>query len=164
MIIKKGSKILFQGDSITDSGRDRENDTLGFGYVNYISAFFQSMYPEHGCTFINRGISGNRSSDLCERWTRDCIDLRPDVLSIMIGINDTWRKFDSNDPTTIRSFMIITGKSSRVPQMNWGIPIIMSSVCAPASGGQAAVARGFGPENPKDKTACPGIWSNIHTP
>jgi lysophospholipase L1-like esterase len=104
MIIKKGSKILFQGDSITDSGRDRENDTLGFGYVNYISAFFQSMYPEHGCTFINRGISGNRSSDLCERWTRDCIDLRPDVLSIMIGINDTWRKFDSNDPTTDQEF------------------------------------------------------------
>ncbi len=100
MILKKGDTVLFQGDSITDAGRGRENDTLGWGYANYTAALFNSLYPELEVKFINRGISGNRTSDLCDRWQDDCIDLKPDVLSILIGINDTWRRFDSNTPTT----------------------------------------------------------------
>lgn len=100
MIINKDATVLFQGDSITDCGRDRENDTLGNGYPHFIASLFNSMYPELGVKFINRGISGNRTADLVERWTDDCINLKPDVVSILIGVNDTWRRYDSNDITT----------------------------------------------------------------
>ena len=54
--------------------------------------------------FVNRGISGNRVKDLRARWDKDCIDLKPDWVSILIGINDTWRRYDSNDPTSVDSF------------------------------------------------------------
>ncbi|MDD3766999.1 MAG: SGNH/GDSL hydrolase family protein [Eubacteriales bacterium] len=100
MIISKNATVLFQGDSITDCGRDREKDTLGSGYPSLVAAMVGSKYPHLGIKFINRGISGNRAKDLCERWDKDCIDLKPDVLSILIGINDTWRRYDSNDPTS----------------------------------------------------------------
>ncbi|MDR0406194.1 MAG: SGNH/GDSL hydrolase family protein [Clostridiales bacterium] len=99
-MIEKGARVLFQGDSITDCGRDREKDTLGGGYPYFAAALFQSMYPELEATFINRGISGNRTADLVKRWDEDCLALKPDVLSILIGINDTWRGYDSNDPTS----------------------------------------------------------------
>ena len=104
MIIQKDAKVLFQGDSITDCGRDREQGTLGNGYANYTAALFNSLYPELNVTFINKGISGNRTADLCQRWTEDCINLKPDVLSILIGINDTWRRYDSNSPTTAEQY------------------------------------------------------------
>ncbi len=101
MQLKKGSKILFQGDSITDAGRSRENDMeLGTGYPAMISAYLRAIYPELDLDFINRGISGNRVIDLKNRWKADCIDLKPDLVSILIGINDTWRRFDSDMPTT----------------------------------------------------------------
>ncbi len=104
MIIKKGDTVLFQGDSITDCGRDRDSDTLGAGYASFTAALFNSIYPELEVKFINRGISGNRAADLCKRWQEDCIDLKPDVVSILIGINDTWRAFDRNDPTTAEQY------------------------------------------------------------
>ena len=55
-------------------------------------------------TFINRGISGNQVKDLQARWQEDALDLNPDVLSILIGINDTWRRFDANDPTSTQAY------------------------------------------------------------
>lgn len=97
--------ILFQGDSVTDAGRSRTDDTeLGGGYPMFISSWIAAARPAEIYRFLNRGISGNRVKDLKERWTEDCIDLKPDVVSIMIGINDTWRKFDSNDPTSVEQF------------------------------------------------------------
>lgn len=100
-MIKKGSKILFQGDSITDAGRSRSDDSdLGTGYPMMISAYLRAIYPEMDLTVINRGISGNRAVDLKNRWQADCIDIKPDIVSILIGINDTWRRFDSDVPTT----------------------------------------------------------------
>ena len=105
MYIKDNARVLFIGDSVTDCGRSRSDDLdLGNGYVNMISAWFGMKYPEKKVTFLNRGISGNRSEDLVERWEEDSIDLKPDILSILIGINDTWRKFDSNDETKIEDF------------------------------------------------------------
>jgi lysophospholipase L1-like esterase len=101
MMIAEKSTVLFQGDSITDAGRSRENDAaLGGGYPNAVAAWFGAMYPSLGVRFLNRGISGNRAKDLRARWDADCIDLKPDVVSILIGINDTWRAFDRDDPTT----------------------------------------------------------------
>lgn len=105
MDIKKDSLILFQGDSITDCSRLRDDgNDLGKGYAMMTAAAFNAMYPEMHVRFLNRGISGNRAINLKERWQEDCIDLRPDVVSILIGINDTWRKFDRQDPTTVEAF------------------------------------------------------------
>jgi acyl-CoA thioesterase-1 len=103
--IKSHSLILFQGDSITDAGRNRDDGNhLGSGYVMLIAAWHSALYPEKKIHFLNRGIGGDRSKDLIARWDEDCLDIKPDVLSIMVGVNDTWRKFDSNDPTSAEQF------------------------------------------------------------
>lgn len=105
MKIKENSIVLFQGDSITDAGRSRENDScMGAGYPMMTSAWFNALYAEMNITFYNRGISGNRVKDLKERWQTDCLDLKPDLVSILIGINDCWRRYDSNDPTSVDDF------------------------------------------------------------
>ncbi len=96
--------ILFQGDSITDAGRDYETKDLGPGYPAKIYAYLQTFCADKNIKVINKGISGNRVKDLKARWTEDCIALKPDILSILIGINDTWRRYDSSDPTTVESF------------------------------------------------------------
>ncbi len=96
-------RILFQGDSVTDVGRNREDfDGLGNGYVKFIVEQLSST--QEGMECLNRGISGNRVIDLQERWQEDCLDLKPDVLSILIGINDVWRRYDSNDPTSVEAY------------------------------------------------------------
>jgi acyl-CoA thioesterase I len=99
-LIEQNAVVLFQGDSITDAGRSRESDAdLGRGYAQLVAAWFSALYPERNVTFINRGISGNRATDLVARWQQDCLDLKPTWVSILIGINDTWRRYDANDPT-----------------------------------------------------------------
>lgn len=105
MLIKDNFTVLFQGDSVTDAGRSYEDDSnLGWGYPMLISSWFTALYPEKQVKFINRGVSGNRVVDLQSRWDRDCIDVKPDVVTILIGINDCWRKYDSNDPTSAEKF------------------------------------------------------------
>jgi len=97
--------VLFQGDSITDAGRSRSDDTqLGAGYPALVAAWYTASHPAKRVRFLNRGISGNRVKDLRARWQADCLDLRPNVVSILIGINDTWRRYDSNDPTTAEAY------------------------------------------------------------
>ena len=104
-LFKNGDSVLFQGDSITDAGREYHNPAhLGNGYAFIASAWFQALYPDTQVRFLNRGISGNRAVDLEERWQQDCLDLQPTWLSILIGINDTWRHYDSNDPTSAASY------------------------------------------------------------
>jgi lysophospholipase L1-like esterase len=96
--------ILFQGDSVTDVDRRAEGgDGLGNGYPKMIAERLKE--EKENSIVLNRGISGNRTSDLKERWTRDCIDLKPDILTILIGINDCWRKYDSNDETPLDVFV-----------------------------------------------------------
>ena len=89
-MFKENSIILFQGDSITDCGRDRDDPNgLGDGYVNLITETVADMYSQTNLKFINRGISGDKIRDLQLRWDADCISLKPDILSILIGVNDT---------------------------------------------------------------------------
>jgi lysophospholipase L1-like esterase len=68
------------------------------------AAWFSAACPEKRVRFLNRGIAGNRACDLRARWQRDCLDLRPAWVSVMIGINDTWRRYDSGDPTPVKAF------------------------------------------------------------
>ena len=86
-------KILFQGDSVTDAGRTASNyENLGRGYPLFVAGELQSRYPDKGFEVVNRGIGGNRVVDLYQRWKVDCLNHRPDVISILIGINDTWHE------------------------------------------------------------------------
>jgi acyl-CoA thioesterase-1 len=104
-LLHPGARILFQGDSITDAGRNRDLvGDLGHGYANFIAAWLQARHPDQQWNFLNRGISGNRIYDLEARWTTDCIALAPDWVSILIGINDTWRRYDSQRPSPIGDF------------------------------------------------------------
>jgi len=100
MKIEAGSTLLFIGDSITDAGRARPvgeqtKDKLGHGYVNLVAAALSAACPDRAIRVLNTGISGNTVRDLDSRWQTDMLDLNPDWLSIMIGINDVWRNFGS---------------------------------------------------------------------
>jgi lysophospholipase L1-like esterase len=89
----KNDVVLFQGDSITDGGRQRTgsdfNHIMGQDYGYILAAEVGTKYPKRNLTFVNRGISAERVVDLADRWQRDSLDLKPNVLSILIGINDT---------------------------------------------------------------------------
>lgn len=84
---------MFQGDSITDGGRGRSEDPnhiYGHSYVYLICARLAADRPDLELSFFNRGISGNRVSDLYGRWMEDTLNLKPDLLSLLAGINDVW--------------------------------------------------------------------------
>lgn len=104
MIIAQNEKILFTGDSITDYGRDRNDFFSLAGYSKLINGYIQMFYPEFNITAINRGISGDTSKMLYERIEKDLIETTPTVVSILIGINDVWRRYDSNSPVSIQEF------------------------------------------------------------
>jgi lysophospholipase L1-like esterase len=100
MMIEKGSRLVMAGDSVTDCGRNYTLppcfwSTWGDGYVHVVYSAFLSLAPDRNIMVVNQGVSGNTSADLDERWNRDIMSLSPDYVSIMIGINDVWRHFDS---------------------------------------------------------------------
>lgn len=89
-------KILFQGDSITDAGRNREDyHDLGKGYPLYAAKFIREDNPDMDFEFIDLGISGDQTIDLVNRLQADFIDIQPDLVSIHIGINDTWHRAET---------------------------------------------------------------------
>lgn len=96
--------ILFQGDSITDAGRNRQQAdvpnelwALASGYAGKTAGKLLSAYPDKELQIFNRGISGHRITDLYARWRKDAINVKPDILSILIGINDLWHGFKRDD-------------------------------------------------------------------
>ncbi|WP_219835615.1 SGNH/GDSL hydrolase family protein [Paenibacillus sp. R14(2021)] len=96
-MFQPNTTILFQGDSITDGNRGRDSDPnhiFGHGYVHLIASRLGADYPARNLTFINKGISGNRAVDLYARWQEDALNLKPDVLSILVGVNDILKAFD----------------------------------------------------------------------
>jgi lysophospholipase L1-like esterase len=92
----EGDVILFQGDSITDAGRNKQQQlpnharSFGTGYAYILASSLLHGLAEKNLTFYNRGISGNKVYQLADRWQEDCLDLKPDILSILIGVNDYW--------------------------------------------------------------------------
>jgi len=106
MLLQNNDHVLFYGDSITDAGRMGENNNggLGSGYPAICAAVAAARYPELNLRFTNRGISGNRVYDLESRLKTDVLDLKPTVVSILIGINDTWRRYDSKIASPIPDF------------------------------------------------------------
>ena len=100
MLFEKGQTVLFIGDSISDYERTRPVgeglfNAWGRSYVADVGSLLGCMYPELGLRIINMGISGNQARDLEARWETDVMAHRPDWVSVLIGINDVWRQFDS---------------------------------------------------------------------
>jgi len=100
MKLESSQKLLFIGDSVTDCERAKPEGeglfgALGKGYVSYVDALLQAVYPELGIRVVNKGISGNTVRDLKNRWQEDVMNQELDWLSIMIGINDVWRQYDT---------------------------------------------------------------------
>lgn len=100
MLFEKNDKILFIGDSISDYERARPVgeglfNAWGKSYVANVGALLGCMYPELHLRVVNMGISGNQCRDLEARWQTDVMNLKPDWVCVLIGINDVWRTFDS---------------------------------------------------------------------
>src|SRR5690606_37917688 len=100
------SKLVFIGDSITDCERARPIGeglfgAVGKSYVSLVEGFLGAIHPAHAIRVVNMGTSGNTVRDLKARWQTDVLDLKPDWLSIMIGVNDVWRQFDLPRQTEI---------------------------------------------------------------
>lgn len=108
--IQQNDVILFQGDSITDAGRDRSHQApnngqaLGNGYAFLAAARLLHGHAAHQLTIYNKGISGNKVHQLAERWEEDCININPNILSILIGVNDYWHTLSSGYSGTIQVY------------------------------------------------------------
>ena len=117
--MQSGSKLIMIGDSITDCDRSRPVgeglfEAHGKGYVAQVNALLGACHPGHPVRVVNMGCSGNTVLDLESRWQTDVIDLKPDWVSIMIGINDVWRQFDlPNQPdihVSLKDYTAVLGK------------------------------------------------------
>ena len=104
---EKGLTILFQGDSITDGNRTRNKDwnhVMGHGYAYLVASRLWCDHPDKQLMFYNRGISGNKVRELVARWQEDAIDLKPDLISILVGVNDVGDILRNRDPESIEKF------------------------------------------------------------
>ncbi|MCC9600738.1 SGNH/GDSL hydrolase family protein [Stieleria sp. JC731] len=133
MTLSKGDVILFQGDSITDAGRNKKspvaNEGLGHGYPKFISEALHSDYPELDLQIHNRGISGNKVPDLDRRWQKDCIDIEPKILSILIGVNDIWHKLNGNYDGTAEVYR--DGFAALLERTRKALPKTTFVICEP---------------------------------
>jgi lysophospholipase L1-like esterase len=108
--LQENNIILFQGDSITDAGRNKDtktpntSPTMGSGYVLQAAGQLLFQYAGLNLTIYNKGISGNKVYQLSERWDNDCINLKPDVLSILIGVNDFWHTKSGGYKGTVKTY------------------------------------------------------------
>ena len=134
-LIAPGDTILFQGDSITDSGRKKNlskpNDSaaMGRGYAWLAAAQLLLDMPDARLKIFNRGISGNKVYQLAERWQADCLDLKPNVLSILIGVNDFWHKHKHNYEGTVEKYE--TDYKALVRRTKDARPEVKLVVCEP---------------------------------
>ncbi len=110
-MIEAGNVVLFQGDSITDAGRnkgqeDKPNEarTMGTGYVLLTAAQILARRRDPSLKIYNRGISGNKVYQLAARWDKDCLALKPNLLSILIGVNDLWHKLNGQYAGTVEVY------------------------------------------------------------
>ncbi|NEW81051.1 MAG: SGNH/GDSL hydrolase family protein [Mariniphaga sp.] len=129
----KGMVILFQGDSITDGNRGRNTDPnhiMGHGYAFSIASRLGADYPEKKYQFYNRGISGNKVNDLAKRWQVETLDLKPDVLSILVGVNDSGSVVFNREPSiTIEKYEAIY--QSLLDETRRTFPNVQFALCEP---------------------------------
>ena len=139
----EGDVILFQGDSITDAGRNKQQQlpnhgrSFGMGYAYILASSLLQDLAQKSLTFYNRGISGNKVYQLADRWQEDCLDLKPDILSILIGVNDYWHmrngKYDGTPEVYENDFRkLLTRTRSELPGIKFVIcqPFVLTGTTA----------------------------------
>jgi lysophospholipase L1-like esterase len=166
-IVKDGDVVLFQGDSITDAGRSREKETsennqsgLGNGYAWLAAAELLVDHPKAGLRIYNRGISGNKVFQLAERWDKDCLSLKPDVLSILIGVNDIWHTLTGNYKGTVeiyeRDYHALLERTKKA------LPKVRLVICEPFVLRCGAVTDSWFPEFDKYRAAAKRVSDHFH--
>ena len=132
-MINPNDIILFQGDSITDAGRERDaagpNAGLGRGYALFTAAMLRAERPTAGLQFFNRGVSGNRIVDLYARIKCDVINLKPNVLSVLIGVNDTWHEFGGQNGIAVPKYERLC--RDFLTEVRAALPAIKFVLCEP---------------------------------
>ncbi len=142
--------VLFQGDSVTDVARNREhtraNDTsgMGQGYPFLIAAHLLGSRAQDGLRVYNRGVSGNRVPDLEARWQTDTLNIRPDLLSILIGVNDIWHTFNGSYNGTLQDYE--KGYAALLAKTRKAMPYTRIVVCEPFALRCGAVTDAWFPE------------------
>jgi lysophospholipase L1-like esterase len=165
--LSDGSVVLFQGDSITDAGRSREkegaaNDQagLGNGYAAVAAAGLLVDRPKAGLRIYNRGISGNKVFQLAERWDKDCLSIKPDVLSILIGVNDIWHTLNGNYQGTVeiyeRDYRALLERTRKA------LPNVKLVICEPFVLRCGAVSEKWFPEFDQYRAAAKRVASHFH--
>jgi lysophospholipase L1-like esterase len=135
-LVKRGAVILFQGDSITDASRSRgeagqpnNQQALGKGYAWLAASQLLLDRPADDLKIYNRGISGHKVPQLADRWQADCLDLKPDVLSILIGVNDIWHKlngkYEGTAATYERDYLALVERTLKA------LPDVKLVICEP---------------------------------
>jgi lysophospholipase L1-like esterase len=149
--LSKNNIILFQGDSITDSGRNREDNSfnsaraLGSGYPMLAGAKLLEKYASLELKVFNKGVSGNKVYQLAERWDADCLDIKPDILSILIGVNDLWHKMNGQYNGTVDIYR--NDYSALLERTMKALPNVKLIICEPfAVSGIKAVDNKWYPE------------------
>lgn len=135
-IFQPGDTVLFQGDSITDAGRDKEltseansQPAFGHGYAWMAASQLLVGWPAGNLKCYNRGISGNKVYQLADRWQTDCLDLQPDVLSILIGVNDIWHTLNGNYDGTVEIYE--RDYHALVKRTKQALPSVKLIICEP---------------------------------
>jgi lysophospholipase L1-like esterase len=127
--------VLFQGDSITDWGRDHNakdynsNGALGSGYAFMTAGQLLAKYADKNLKIYNKGVSGNKVYQLAERWDTDCLNLKPNVLSIHIGVNDFWHTLTGGYKGTIETY--ITDYHKLLDRTKQALPDVKLIICEP---------------------------------
>jgi lysophospholipase L1-like esterase len=138
LVLNDGQTLLLTGDSITDCGRSQPlglRGKLGDGYVSILDSQLAANFPSKTIRVLNTGISGNRVTDLKLRWHDDVLNHKPDCLSIMIGINDVWRRFDTlgdSAPVTPKRFEkiyreLLEQSASQIPKIILMTPFLIEA-------------------------------------
>ncbi len=133
--LNKDDVILFQGDSITDWGRDHSRSTpnntiaLGSGYVLITAGHLLLNYPDKNLQIFNKGVSGNKVYQLADRWDTDCLALKPNVLSIHVGVNDFWHTLTNGYTGTIDTY--ISDYHKLIDRTKQALPDVKLVICEP---------------------------------
>ena len=141
LTLRPDAKWLFIGDSITDAGRRDDPDKLGHGYVRLIRDYLLAKAPADAPKVLNLGVGGDESKHLAARWQADVLARRPNVLSVMIGVNDVWRQLDGKGPgTTLRDYVATLDKL--LADTVAAEPTVKIVLCEPSVISPPAPARG----------------------
>lgn len=166
--LKKGDVILFQGDSITDAGRSRKEagnanapGALGRGYPLYIGSGLLGSHPSLDLQIFNRGISGHKVPQLQARWQKDTLDLKPAVLSILIGVNDMWHKMNGKYDGTVETYR--DGFDALIKDTQKNLPNTTIVICEPFALKCGAVKDSWFPEFDQRRAAAKEVAEKNNT-